>query len=60
MLRFTFSDANGKELFVSRQQPTKTCGGGCCFDKAVADFRALVMPGFTPGQNGITITTKGI
>ncbi|MDP2260784.1 MAG: hypothetical protein Q8J89_13825 [Caulobacter sp.] len=59
MLIFTFSDQNGNVLHVSRQQPTSDCGGGCCFDKAVADFRTLY-PRYVPGGMGVVITTKGV
>lgn len=57
MIKFTFTDASGTVLWVSRQQPTEQCGGGCCFDKAVHDFRANIMPNFVPGQtSGVEIT----
>lgn len=59
MLEFTFSDLAGSPLWVSVQQPTAECGGGCCFDRAVADFRANHTPGFVPGDPGVIITTRG-
>ena len=61
MIEFTFCDVNGNVLFVVQKQPTDQCGGGCCFDSAVADFRKTTPGyGYVPGQNGITITIRGV
>jgi len=60
MLEFTFRDHNGVQIWVSVQQLSATCKGGCCFDRAVADFRAHCDPNFVPGSKGVSITTKGI
>lgn len=59
MLQFIFHDAEGKELWVSLQQPTARCDGGCCFNMAVHDFRNRCTAGYVLGQGNITITTKG-
>jgi len=60
MIEFTFRDDQGNELFAVRKTLTPTCGGGCCFDAAVADFRAAGHPEYTPGRAGVVITIKGV
>jgi hypothetical protein len=60
MLEFTFADFRGTPLYTTTKRPTDQCGGGCCFDEAVAEFRKTKMPEYVPGQLGVTITVKGI
>ncbi|MDO9586836.1 MAG: hypothetical protein Q7J13_02785 [Brevundimonas sp.] len=61
MLIFYFLNAaNGDELHVSRQHLSSDCGGGCCFDRAVEEFRQTILPSYVPGDDRIRIDVRGV
>lgn len=61
MLEFTFiEDTSGTVLLVVTEQPSETCDGGCCFNKAVQFFRSQRNPNFVPGTSGISIHIRGV